>query len=259
MGPPPTAAIADDPALAQLFILAFVAYGVAWVVSAGRPAAGRYFLGAGIGFHLAAMVGRGWIIEYLPLSNKMESFSSFALALAVVSLVVWRPVRLFVLPLVTLVLAAMATAASFPMEINYPVPMLITVWYPLHVPLSFVSYALWAAAGSASLVALRDSDPEMLRRVDRYALQGFGVWSVGMIFGGIWGVVAWGAYFMWDAKIIWSVLLWFHYAAYVHVRLTPSLQHRFWVRPTLAIVGVLFVFCAYVGTSFLFGGSSHAF
>lgn len=251
--------VLDHPALNQLFVLAFVVYGIAWLVTAFRPALGKYPLGAALGFHLAAMVGRGWVIAYLPLSNKMESFSSFALAMAAVTLIAWRPVRLFVLPLLTLVLAAMATAHSFPMAINYPAPLLITVWYPLHVPLSFVSYALWAAAAAAGLEALRRPDPERLRRVDRYALQGFGVWSVGMIFGGIWGVVAWGAYFMWDPKILWSVILWFHYAVFVHVRLTPSLRHKDWVRPVLALVGVVFVFCAYVGTSFFFGGSSHAF
>jgi ABC-type transport system involved in cytochrome c biogenesis permease subunit len=80
-----------------------------------------------------------------------------------------------------------------------------------------------------------------------------------MICGGFWGVVAWGAYFMWDVKIIWSVILWFHYASFIHVRLTPSLQSQPWVRPALAIVGFAWVLVAYVGTSFFFGRSSHAF
>jgi hypothetical protein len=37
------------------------------------------------------------------------------------------------------------------------------------------------------------------------------------------------------------------------------MQARPWARPALAIVGFLFVFVAYVGTSFFFGRSSHAF
>lgn len=45
----------------------------------------------------------------------------------------------------------------------------------------------------------------------------------------------------------------------VHLRLTPSLQSRPWVRPALALCGFGFVLVAYVGTSFLFGRSSHAF
>ncbi len=79
-----------------------------------------------------------------------------------------------------------------------------------------------------------------------------------MVFGGLWGVVAWGAYFMWDPKIIWSVILWFHYASFVHVKLAPTLATRRWLRPTLAVVGFAWVLVAYVGTSFFFGRSSHA-
>ena len=55
------------------------------------------------------------------------------------------------------------------------------------------------------------------------------------------------------------MILWFHYAAFVHLRLTPSLQGRPGVRPALAALGFGFVLVAYVGTSFLFGRSSHAF
>jgi ABC-type transport system involved in cytochrome c biogenesis permease subunit len=95
--------------------------------------------------------------------------------------------------------------------------------------------------------------------VDRLALLGLALWSLSMVTGGVWGVVAWGAYFLWDPKVIWSVILWFHYAAFVHVKLTPSMQERAWARPALAAVGFLFVLVAYVGTSFFFGRSSHAF
>jgi ABC-type transport system involved in cytochrome c biogenesis permease subunit len=85
------------------------------------------------------------------------------------------------------------------------------------------------------------------------------LWTLSMIFGGLWGVVAWGAYFVWDPKVIWSAILWFHYATFLHVKYAPSLQGRAWVRPALAGVGFLFVLVAFVGTSLLYGRSSHAF
>ena len=46
---------------------------------------------------------------------------------------------------------------------------------------------------------------------------------------------------------------------FVHLRLTASLRSLKWVRPALALVGMAWVLVAYVGTSFFFGGSSHAF
>jgi ABC-type transport system involved in cytochrome c biogenesis permease subunit len=134
-----------------------------------------------------------------------------------------------------------------------------TIWYPLHVPLSFLAYACWAASAAAALAWLRRADDAWLALLDRLALWGLFLWSLAMVTGGVWGVVAWGAYFMWDPKVIWSVLLWFHYAAFVHVKLTPSLLDRPWARPALSLVGFGFVLVAYVGTSLFFRGSSHAF
>jgi ABC-type transport system involved in cytochrome c biogenesis permease subunit len=80
-----------------------------------------------------------------------------------------------------------------------------------------------------------------------------------MVFGGIWGGVAWGAWFLWDPKFIWSVILWFHYASFIHLRMTPSLASAERLRVGLAWLGCLWILVAWVGTSFFFGGSSHAF
>ena len=251
--------IGAHPLLAGLFHAAWIAYALAWFVGLVRPEISRVILAAGVAAHLATTIGRGWLIEFFPLTNKFESFSAAALCLAIVTLVTWRKRRLYnQLMLVTVLLAAGA-ATRFSSDLVYAPPLMRTIWYPLHVPLSFFAYGLWTAAGAAGVVWFIDRDPDWLRRVDRWALQGFGLWSLSMIAGGFWGVVAWGAYFLWDPKILWSVILWFHYATFVHLRLTPSLHGHPWIRPALAMLGVVWVFIAYVGTSFFFGASSHAF
>jgi ABC-type transport system involved in cytochrome c biogenesis permease subunit len=252
-------AASAHPVLGALFYAALVCYLAAFFASALRPAAGAWPLRIGCLVHLAAMVGRGWAIGFFPLTNKLESFSAASLAIALVAALSWQSVRLYALPLVALSGAALIAALHFPLDLSYPPPLMRTIWYPLHVPLSFLSYALWAASAAAGLVWLRERDPAWLTRVDALALKGFGLWSLSMICGGVWGVLAWGAYFMWDVKIIWSVILWFHYASFIHLRLAPSLGERPWVRPALALVGLAWVFVAYVGTSFFFGRSSHAF
>lgn len=259
MPPPAELAAASHPALTGLAYGAAALYAAAFLTAAFRPAWGRPVLALGALAHLAGAVGRGLAIEFFPLTNKMESFSAAALALALVAALVWRNDRLQDLPMVGTALAAMAAALSFPQHLAWPPPLMRTVWYPIHVPLSFLAYATWAAAAAAALGWLRDRDVAALSRIDRLALCGFGLWSLSMVAGGFWGVVAWGAYFLWDPKVIWSVVLWFHYATFAHLRLTPSLQARPWVRPALALCGFAFVLVAYVGTSFLFGRSSHAF
>ena len=243
---------------ATLLCAALASYAAAFTLAWVSTGIARWLMSAGVAIHLVAMALRGIAIGFFPLTNKMESFSAASLAVALVVAVSWKDVRLYTIPLVALACAALTTALCFPHDPSYPPPLMRTIWYPLHVPLSFLAYAVWAAAAAAGLAWLRERDAAWLARVDRLVLQGFGLWSLSMICGGIWGVVAWGAYFMWDPKVIWSVILWFHYGAFTHLRLTPSLRERAWVRPALAWLGLAWVFVAYVGTSFLFGRSSHA-
>lgn len=261
MGPtPPELAASAHPALAWLLWTAAAAYGAAFVAAAVRPArAARSLVALGAAVQLAATVGRGLAIGFFPLTNKMESFNAAALATAIVALIAWRPTRAYVLPLLAVLAAATAAALALPGDLRWPPPLMRTIWYPLHVPLSFLAYASWAAAACGAVAWWVRPDGEWLALVDRLALWGLVLWSLAMVTGGVWGVVAWGAWFMWDPKVVWSVILWFHYAAFVHVKLTPSLQPRGWVRPALAVAGFAFVLVAYVGTSFFFGRSTHAF
>jgi ABC-type transport system involved in cytochrome c biogenesis permease subunit len=272
---PPELAAAAHPWLGRLLWAAAACYGGAFVAAAIRARVARLLLAAGVAVHLVATIGRGLAIEFFPLTNKMESFSAAALALGIVALVAFRPVRTYLLPLLAALGAALATALAFPGDLRWPPPLMRTIWYPLHVPLSFLAYAAWTAAAAAAIAwwararrrtsggpgsgAGEGADDDWLVLVDQLALWGLVLWSLAMVTGGVWGVVAWGAYFMWDPKVIWSVILWFHYAAFVHVKYTPSLVDRPGLRPALAAVGFLLVLVAYVGTSFLFRGSSHAF
>lgn len=244
----------------MLFQIAAILYGASLAVALWkRPERGKALLAAGILVHLAATFWRGIAIDFFPLTNKMESFSAAALATAVMVHDNHRPSRAWLLTTYAVLGAEMAMALALPQALSAPPPLMRTIWYPLHVPLSFLAYGLWTVAAADAVAWIDDGDPAWLSRIDRAALQGFALWSLAMICGGVWGVLAWGAYFLWDPKIVWSVILWFHYATFVHVHLTPSLHGRAWVRPVLAMVGLVIVFVAYVGTSFLFGRSSHAF
>jgi ABC-type transport system involved in cytochrome c biogenesis permease subunit len=40
-----------------------------------------------------------------------------------------------------------------------------------------------------------------------------------MISGGIWGYYAWGTYWLWTPKELWTSVLWLFYALLLHVRL----------------------------------------
>jgi ABC-type transport system involved in cytochrome c biogenesis permease subunit len=253
MGPPLPAG------LTALLAAAGAAYGLALLCALAVPRLARWPLSVGIVLQLGWSTWRGLALEFFPLTNKTESFAAMALATALVAALAFRPVRLYLAPLLGVAVAALAVALAFPQAMRWPPPIMRTFWYPTHVPLSFLAYGAWTAAAAAGLAWWRDRDAGWLQLIDRLALWGFVLWSLAMVCGGVWGVLAWGAWFMWDPKVIWSVILWFHSAAFVHLRLTPSLSGRPWVRPVLALVGFALVFVAFVGTSFFFGRGSHAF
>lgn len=250
---------AAPAALAYLLQAAAAAYALALLAALVRPRLARWPLLAGVALQLGWAAWRGALIEFLPLTNKTESFAAAALATGLVAVVAFRPSRAYLLPLLLVLGAALAAALAFPQELHWPPPLMRTVWYPTHVPLSFLAYGTWVAAAAAGLAWFTDRDLAWLSLIDRLALWGFALWSLSMICGGVWGVVAWGAWFLWDPKVVWSVILWFHSATFVHVRLTPSLMQRPWLRPALALLGFGLLFVAYVGTSFFFGKGSHAF
>jgi ABC-type transport system involved in cytochrome c biogenesis permease subunit len=79
--------------------------------------------------------------------------------------------------------------------------------------------------------------------------------SISMIFGGLWGFVAWGSYFLWDPKLLWSVIIWFFYATCIHLDYWPEARK---FKTPLALVGFVILLTTYVGTSF-FARSSHSF
>ncbi len=259
MGPPGLNGPPTPAGLDLLLQVAAACYGLALLAALARPRLARWPLLAGAAVQLGWATWRGLLIGFLPLTNKTESFAAAALAVALTGALAFRPARAYLIPLLLVLGAALAAALAFPQALHWPPPLMRTIWYPTHVPLSFLAYGCWTATAAAGLAWFTDRDEAWLALIDRLALWGFALWSLSMICGGVWGVVAWGAWFLWDAKVVWSVILWFHSATFVHVRMTPSMMDRPWLRPALALVGFALLFVAYVGTSFFFGKGSHAF
>ncbi|MEV5509767.1 c-type cytochrome biogenesis protein CcsB [Streptomyces orinoci] len=80
----------------------------------------------------------------------------------------------------------------------------------------------------------------------------FPLWTFTIIAGAIWAEAAWGRYWGWDPKEVWSFITWVAYACYLHARATAG-----WKGRKAAYLG-LFAFACYVfnyyGVNFLFGG-----
>jgi ABC-type transport system involved in cytochrome c biogenesis permease subunit len=85
---------------------------------------------------------------------------------------------------------------------------------------------------------------------------GYAFFSISMILGGIWAFYAWGTYWLWTPKELWTTMVWLYYGLYLHARLTG-----WWTgRPAawLGITGFAVVMFTYLGVSLLMD-SSHSF
>jgi ABC-type transport system involved in cytochrome c biogenesis permease subunit len=142
-----------------------------------------------------------------------------------------------------------------PLDTPLP-PVLRTIWFETHVALSFFSYALFGVAAVLGLLFVfgRESRSELLQY--KAILVGYCFFSAAMVFGGIWAYLAWGTYWLWTPKELWTVILWLFYSLYLHARL-----RQWWAGEPSAMLGVfgfVIVMFTYLGVS-LFMKSSHTF
>jgi ABC-type transport system involved in cytochrome c biogenesis permease subunit len=134
-------------------------------------------------------------------------------------------------------------------------PVLKTFWFETHVVLSFFSYALFGIAAVLGILFFIKKEKSDLLQY-KVILVGYCLFSAAMVFGGIWAYLAWGTYWLWTPKELWTVILWLFYSLYLHARL-----RQWWAgAPSvlLGILGFVVVMFTYLGVS-LFMKSSHTF
>jgi cytochrome c-type biogenesis protein CcsB len=60
--------------------------------------------------------------------------------------------------------------------------------------------------------------PELERLAYRLNAVGFVLWTFTLVAGAIWAEAAWGRYWGWDPKEVWTFVIWVVYAGYLHAR-----------------------------------------
>jgi len=151
-------------------------------------------------------------------------------------------------------------------------PALQSSWLVLHVGVAIIATGVFTVAFAASVLQLlrsaRDGGAVRLgawRWLDRTpapaALEGlsfrlnavgFVLWTFTIIGGAIWAEHAWGRYWGWDPKEVWSFVIWVVYAAYLHARTT-----RGWSGTRAAwfvVVGYACLLFNFTGVNLVFNG-----
>ena len=147
-------------------------------------------------------------------------------------------------------------ASPFP-SFNMPLPpVLNTFWFELHVALAFFAYALFGIAALCGTKFLTSGERPILDLQYKAALVGYSFFSASMVSGGIWGYYAWGTYWLWTPKELWTSILWLFYSFYLHLRLKGPTWER--AVAWAGIIGFVVALFTYLGVSMLMK-SSHSF
>ncbi|WP_282693075.1 c-type cytochrome biogenesis protein CcsB [Streptomyces sp. CC208A] len=201
------------------------------------------------------VIARAVSVQRAPWGNMYEfstTFSTVAVGVYLAFLLAGRNVRWIGLPLVTTVLLDLGVATTLLYtESDQLVPALDSYWLWIHVSTAiFCGAVLYLGAVATLLYLFRDSYENKLAgggtpgrfarsvlerlpaaaTLDKFAYRVnaaiFPLWTFTIIAGAIWAGDAWGRYWGWDAKEVWSFITWVGYAAYLHARATAGWKGR---------------------------------
>jgi ABC-type transport system involved in cytochrome c biogenesis permease subunit len=214
---------------------------------------------AGLLLQTVYIISRGLELSRLPLVGAHDTLVFMTVSIAAFAIPVGAALkekRSFY-NITAISVSAFTAFAMNSAQSNHPLPpVLKTFWFEAHVVLAFMSYALFGIGAILGCLYLKDRQEHIEGLGYRAVLTGYCLFSLSMIFGGIWAYLAWGTYWIWTPKELWTSILWIFYSFYLHARL-----RQWWAgRPMawLGIAGFGVVLFTYLGVSLLMK-SSHSF
>ena len=94
----------------------------------------------------------------------------------------------------------------------------------------------------------------------RVSALGFPLLTLGLLLGAVWGKIAWGDYWNWDPKELWSLVSWLVFLGYFHFRYMYG--RRFpRINSAIVLVGLLAIILTllWVNLATLFKGGMHSY
>ncbi|MEO6944766.1 MAG: c-type cytochrome biogenesis protein CcsB [Lacisediminihabitans sp.] len=191
--------------------------------------------------HVAGTVLRGFAAGRVPWANMFEfSLTASAIIVGVFIFVqIWLDLK-FLGAYITgfgLIVLGVGTVNFYVAVVPLP-PALQSYWLVIHVFVATLGTAFFAIGGGLSIVQLvqtrREAGKfEAVKFLDtvpnaekletlayRVVVVGFVFWTFTLIAGAIWAEHAWGRYWGWDTKEVWTFIIWTIFAGYIHARAT---------------------------------------
>jgi ABC-type transport system involved in cytochrome c biogenesis permease subunit len=216
---------------------------------------------AGLVVHTGALLVRTFQSGHAPFTNMYESLSFLAwasvFAFLVISLRFHVPKIGLYLMLIVIGLMALASSPLMPKDVTPLVPALQSYWLWLHVSVTLLGEAFFAVAFITSLMYIATKDPDKKEWMDSVSYRcvsvGFPLFTLGgLVFGMVWAEKAWGTYWSWDPKEVWSLITWFVFALYLHTRIFMGWKGK--RSAIIAVIGFLAALFTFFGVNYLLAG-----
>jgi len=191
--------------------------------------------------HLTATILRGIAGGRVPWANMFEFGLTATLLISVVFLgsLLWRDLSYlgaFVSGFVLLALGIVTV--NYYVDVVPLPPALQSYWLVIHVFVASLATAFFALGSGLSIYQLIRSRvdrsggevPRLMASLPgadtlealayRLYVIGFVLWTFTLIAGAVWAERAWGRYWGWDVKEVWTFIIWVIFAGYIHARAT---------------------------------------
>jgi ABC-type transport system involved in cytochrome c biogenesis permease subunit len=203
-----------------------------------------------LGFIAAAIsFGYRWYhVRHVPMQNLFEVFLCLGMIYPV-SLFCRYVLRIGGQTADMLIGALVLIPAGFIFSANpLKLPPALQSWlFVPHVTVYVLSYIFMAKAAFHAVLQLIGKSPEhgdnLLPPEEatyRLICVGFPLLTLGLVLGSVWGKRAWGDYWGWDPKELWSLASWLVYVGYLHFRYMFGKKHPR-INSIWAITGIIII------------------
>ena len=203
---------------------------------------------------------RWWLSGHIPLSNGYETMLFMAWVLLVLTVVLFRKVRIIIVigPLTALCCLVVAMLAGSGSQLTPLMPVLQSPLLSLHVMAVMCSYALFALQMLLGIYAFfLMKKKEKLERITALSqlllYPATFLLAIGIFLGAVWANVSWGNYWSWDPKESWALITFMVYAVPLHKASIPSFCNPRWYHLYM-ICAFFAVIITYFGVNYLLGG-----
>ena len=222
--------------------------------------------------HASGALLRGLAAGRVPWANMFE-FSLTATAIIVgvfLAVQFWQDLRFLGAFIVgfCLILLGLATVNFYVDVIPLP-DALQSAWLVIHVFVAILGTSFFALGAGLSVTQLLQARREAGRGgpgflatlpsaeklenlAYRVILIGFVFWTFTLIAGAVWAERAWGRYWGWDTKEVWTFIIWTIFAGYIHARATRGWRGS--RSAVLAIIGFSAVMFNFTVVNLFFKG-----